>query len=81
LPLLKFQPSYDDHDEDDHDDDEIQLVICELCMNHPRMTYRVIRKLLTHIRRHFMLKHRTAAVPELFRFTAPLVSQFFLLCP
>ena len=28
-----------DLDEDDYDDDEIQLVICELRMNHLRMTY------------------------------------------
>jgi len=28
-----------DLDEDDYDDDEIQIVICELRMNHLRMTY------------------------------------------
>ena len=64
---------YDDHDSDDYDDDdEIQLVICELWYESPENDlHRVIRKLLTHIR-HFVLKHPTAVVPELFRFTAPL---------
>jgi hypothetical protein len=40
---------YDHHDEDDYDDcDEIQLVICELCMNHLRMTSGDTKTVNTH---------------------------------